>query len=498
MRPRQLRFDLRDDRGAALLFVAVVALVLFGFAAIAVDSGMAFNERRQDQSAADVGALAAGQFAKPVASADCTGYTGENLARCNGAVAAMQVADATLDSPSLVNWSDSSKCGTPPTGFITSPITDCVAFNSNLQRAWVRIPTVDQPTFFARVIGTNTVAVSADAIANTSLGFRSQVLPFLLPGISTAEDYNCLKTGPNPDWDVCEDLPSTGNFGSMDFFLYGNDDLGTTEKCSGGTNGRLVSNIARGVDHPLGIHPTGTGAGIEEPDNCPIFSAEPDMVQGQPGVGSNLEEGLLYGGSDYSSTGAYTGRIQTSTGTGYKVRKNQGSTPEAWVDDTPLWHYLIDDMSGLPGIVQTKCDKGVIDTRQEMVDCITAAKNNHVVVFKDEIASSVRLGFTPEVWEWDFLTPGSYYHIKDFRPVYIDATYFGCNASSCEAVYTPGVADTGSCPADPAGITCGTPANGNKTLDAVTAYILSKDILPEIARNPSPGESNQRIFNLSE
>ena len=47
----------------------------------------------------------------------------------------------------------------------------------------------------------------------------------------------------------------------MDFFLYGNIDRNTTRKCSGDENGRLISNIARGVDHPLVSIPPAAGLG---------------------------------------------------------------------------------------------------------------------------------------------------------------------------------------------------------------------------------------------
>jgi hypothetical protein len=486
------------DRGAAAITIAITIFLLFGFAAIAIDAtGLGFNERRQDQSAADVGALAAVQFAVPkdLGNLECAGETGIDLSRCNGAVEAMEVANATLDDSSLAIWSDATRCATPPAGFNVSPITDCVAFNFNNQRAWVRIPRIDKPTALARVIGIDTISTSADAIAGSSIGGSGPILPFLLPGNAAGGDYNCLKSSANPKFGACDDLPGTGNFGSMDFFLYGNVDFGYTSKCNGDTNGRLVANIARGIDHPLGLHPTGSGSGKEEASNCPDFSTEPDMADGQPGVGSNLEDGLLYGGSAYAPN-PYPGRIQDSGG--FLVRNAGGPKAAARVDDTPLWTFLLSN-SGTP------CDNGDVDTPIEMVACINWAKTDVAgphVVFNNLLVTAQRLGWTPAVWEDDFVGGSSQpYHIKSFLPVYIDTTFYSCTGSQCDIMHTPGVGDPGGgCPSNPnpAQITCGTPGPFNKNLVAVTAYVLSQEIVPDNAKTPFPGAENQRTFNLTE
>ena len=47
-----------SDRGASAVTVAVAMVVLMGMAAIAIDLGLGFNERRQDQTAADVAVMA--------------------------------------------------------------------------------------------------------------------------------------------------------------------------------------------------------------------------------------------------------------------------------------------------------------------------------------------------------------------------------------------------------------------------------------------------------
>lgn len=368
------------------------------------------------------------------------------------------------------------------------------------------IPFIEKPTTIAKAVGIRTITISADAIAGSSLGFRGSVLPFLSPGNAALANYNCLKSGPNPSFGACAANPTTGNFGLMDFYMYGNADFGYTARCTGDTQGRLVTNIARGIDHPLGTHddgPSGVGEDRPEQANCPNFNAEPNIVSSQTGVGSQLEDGMLYGDNTYTSpTTSYPGRIQVTSG-GTLVRNAQGGTPASRVDNTPLWSFLLDD--GSLGL--TPCDPDTVDTPAEMVDCIAWAKNPDPIlnappriVFDDDLGTSIRFGFTPSMWEPTILPGGSDYHIKSFLPVYIDTTFFACNNNGCDIMHTPGVDDTGPCPNNPANsrITCGTPGPGNRALDGVSAYILSLDIVPDNARSPSPGAANQLRFSLIE
>jgi Flp pilus assembly protein TadG len=481
--------DLSGDEGASALLIALCMVLLLGFAAVAVDAtGLGFNDRRQDQSAADVGALAAVQFA--VVDDLGNGCTGTNIdiARCNGASEAIEVANATLDDPTLADWSDSTKCGSPPSGFTAvTGVSPCVAFDSNLQRAWVRIPTITNDTSLGGAVGLNTISTSADAVAGSEYDPPAGVLPFLLPGNAAGADYNCLKASSNPNFGACEDLPTVGNFGSADFFLYGNDFKQWDVKCSGDTNGRLVANIARGVDHPLGVYDPTNPDERQEASLCPIFGAQPNTVDSQTGIGSNLEQGLLYGDTAYAA-GPYPGAIQDSSG--FTVRNSGGSKAAAIVDDTPLWDYLKTGL-GPP------CNN--VTTPAEMETCINDAKANDTVIFTDDLADSgIRFGWVPELLESDFT--GNPYHIVDYRPVYLDTTFYSCSANLCEIIHTPGVADTGACVATPPEprTTCGTPGNQNKTLAAVAAWVLEADIVPDNAKTPPPGSSNQRQYNLSE
>jgi Flp pilus assembly protein TadG len=488
--PTQRILD-RDD-GASVVVVALSLTLLLLFIAVAIDAaGFGYNERRQAQSAADVGALAAVQFASPsfVGDPACASLTGLAKSRCNGAAEAMEVANSTLNDPSLADWTDASRCPNRPAGFTASPLTPCVAFNANNQRAWVQIPILRRPTTIARAVGFDSISVSAAAIAGSSLDFPGSVLPFLLPGNAASADYNCLKAGSVPNFGPCTELPTTGNFGAMDFYLYGNLDLNYTERCTGDENGRFNANIARGVDHPLGLHPTGNGSGRIDRDHCPDFGAMPNMVYAQTGNVS-IEQGFLYGGTSYAAE-PYPGRIEDPDG--FMVRGPQGNTAAAFIDDTPIWDYLRDDLGG------TACDSSVVDTPAEMDSCVSWAEGVGRVIFDKAIIDATRFGWTPSVWENDFSGGSSVpYHIKGYQPVYLDTTFYGCSSGLCDIIHTPGVADSGACPTNPAEarITCGTPGGGNKNLVAISAWILSPSLVPDAAKAPAPGDNNQRAFNL--
>ncbi|HEX6219873.1 MAG TPA: TadE/TadG family type IV pilus assembly protein [Acidimicrobiia bacterium] len=477
--------DSNHDKGATALVVALCMVVLLGFAALAVDAtGLGFNERRQDQSAADVGALAAVQFAVTTNLGNGCSGTNSQIARCNGANEAIEVANATLDNPSLADWTDATKCATPPAGYTATAVSPCVAFNSNLDRAWVRIPTITNDTTIARTIGIDSISTSADAIAGTEYDPPGGVLPFLLPGNAAGSDYNCLKAAANPNFGPCEDLPVVGNFGSADIFLYGNSFLEYTAQCTGDSNGRLTANIARGADHPLTEY-VAPGPEVQEWANCPIAGAQPNTLNGQPGVGSGLESGLAYGGTAYAAN-AYPGAIQDTSG--FTVRNAGGPKAAVQLDDIPLWDYLLTDPQG------SACD--TVTNPVEMDGCLNWAKGAGIEVFDPSLADAKRFGWVPELLEADFT--GNPYHIVGFRPVYLDTTYYSCNATQCVIMHTPGVSDTGACIADPPDtrVTCGTPGNWNKDMAAVTAYVLSTAIVPEAAKAPPPGSPNQRTYNL--
>ena len=62
---------LSGDNGAVAVLVAILAVVLFGFAALVIDVGALYHERRQLQNGADAAAFA---VAQACAAGDCGDY----------------------------------------------------------------------------------------------------------------------------------------------------------------------------------------------------------------------------------------------------------------------------------------------------------------------------------------------------------------------------------------------------------------------------------------
>ena len=176
-----------------MVLVAFSLVLLMGMAAIAVDSGIVFNDRRQQQSAADVGALAAVQFAKTTlisGNATCNSEVDEDFAACRGAEEAMDVVDGTL--PGRYSAADWLACvdATMPAEFTQiSFISPCINYTGNLQKVRVVLPGTDVDTAFAAVIGFDTVKVGAFAEAGLDLNVSADVLPFAI-GPSAGRGYS--------------------------------------------------------------------------------------------------------------------------------------------------------------------------------------------------------------------------------------------------------------------------------------------------------------------
>lgn len=119
----------RQEEGASLVYVTLLLLVLFGFAGLAVDGSNAYFQRRRLQTAADAAALAG---ARSLALAQ------------NGTQIGNEVEDIAVDSNGATasTWS---------------------AINSN--KGVSVQATKDVDTFFARVIGIDSLEVSASAAA---------------------------------------------------------------------------------------------------------------------------------------------------------------------------------------------------------------------------------------------------------------------------------------------------------------------------------------------
>ncbi len=121
------------EGGQTLVIVALAMAVLMLMAGLAVDVGMAYNERRDMQNAADAAALAGAQRL-------CDGST-QSVA-LNAAVSAGQLNGATTVSPSATVAEDA--------------------------RRMHAVASTDSDTFFFRLLGVPDIPVSAEAMAECS------------------------------------------------------------------------------------------------------------------------------------------------------------------------------------------------------------------------------------------------------------------------------------------------------------------------------------------
>lgn len=512
------------DRGASALLIALTMILLMGMTALAVDGGLSFNERRQAQSGADFGALSAALLSSFPGSLpnECSGLSDTlEQAACKGAVEAINTTEGNLPGRDL-NWLTCSDPITDPTSVFDSgnggftpevrlngdgkldPLgtlqpVDCIHYSSNTHRARVRVPTIDLDTTFAKVIGFDTIQVSAFAEVAGTLPLETKVLPFAIPG-DFSFPYDCLKTGPNPDWGVCKDLPSVGNFGYADIPVYGVDELGTTaqaDNCNP-NNQSLVSNIVRGIDHWIEPHPTGTvspgnkalrdDSGNDTADRtyvCPVWPGNANEIGLQTGVVSGaFETGMVWG---YGS--AERGRIWDESGV--RVRNSGAGNPETFVNNEPLWDYLNSDG-------QAFC--GSVTNTQEMVTCLDDWDDDGVI-FREGAAGirfADRFAYAPLLY--DVFGAQSWYLIEDLLPIYIDNTYWGCSsgggggsAGRCDVIHAPGETSLPSCDpvpeesppgSEPIDTTCGVSGNANENLAGVTTYILKDGMLPDDAKLP--------------
>ena len=127
----------QSDRGATAMLVALSLILLTGMAALAVDLGSAFDDRRQQQSAADVGSLAAVQYANtnhPLPGA-CSGSTLQKAA-CTGGTEAMAVVAGTLNNRfTAAQWTACVDAADDSAGYtIHSTVSDCISFTTNLKK----------------------------------------------------------------------------------------------------------------------------------------------------------------------------------------------------------------------------------------------------------------------------------------------------------------------------------------------------------------------------
>lgn len=492
------------------MLIALCMLVLLGFGAIAVDSGLKFDERRQEQGGVDAGTLSAGIGAQVnPTQPGCGSFAGVELAACNGAVVAMSIINKNADAAyPVAAFDNSTLCPnsafpaeySPGSNGILSRVNDggtnrtldCLRWNENMSKVRVILPITPVNTTFGRVLNVNFINVNAIAEAEAELKRPGQLIPFVVGPSGQGANLTCLYEPPSGIAQPPCDGPTQGNFGFMLPYLYGDSVIGTPVQCTPVANTTIASTLAKGADHIYALNSAVPGVANDRA-NCPNKNQLIDQIDVRTGDPSGPIE---------------IGALETILGTEGRLRCKDGDSAEpdwidpAWsstgpcadvndrhderLDNTPLWTFINPAATGA-------CSG--VNNRAGMTACLASWTPSKGQLFTTALRTSPRLAWVPRV-DIDPASGGSgFYMIEEFLPVYLQTLYLKCNAAGCDVAFDPGEVSAGPCAGF--GSSCGWPSSGNKKLDAMSAFILRTGMLP-FPLDQFPGAPGQLLYNLSE
>lgn len=259
------------EAGQALVLTAVALVILMGFAGLAIDMGVLRHEKRLQQTAADAAALA-----------------GASNITYGGVKSAGQAAAAS-NGFSDTSTTCSTGCPNPgDIGFVTvtinnPPTSGPHATDPNYVEALV---TDVHPTYFMRVLGTNSEPVTARAVA-TDLG-----------GAPTGTNVNCITTIGAPNKRIEPGFSASGSVTLQAPQCSVQDD---GNFISGGGANLSVTAASIGVSGTVTENGTGT------------ISPQPESM---PAVGDPINAPALCSGTSCPSSGPITINAGACTGAG--------------------------------------------------------------------------------------------------------------------------------------------------------------------------------------
>ncbi len=468
------------ERGASALLIAISMLLLMGVAAVVIDAGFGFNERRQAQAGVDFASLAA-----------LNASIGANPEDA-GAAEAMTVVAANLPGR-VLDWVTCADPSRPAEYVIVSSLTPCVSFTVNFGQARVRLPTDAVDTTFGRIIGFDQIDVRATAEAIQSSLATADILPLTVGTGSSV----CLFSNQAPQTVPPCNGPNSGFFGYLDIALHGSppaqlDNPPTCEQ--GSTNTRLPINITKGADHLMVEWNAGDPV-VDDWAMCPNLSEDINQLHVETGSPTGaITDGLIDGISGSINGQAFgpgQGRL-VPTAASVDTTSVRGTV----LDNTPLWEFLNSVNCPWSGSVS-----GPVDSHDEMVFCLNDWNTMDGDIFMESLEDHRRFGAVP-VFSPFPSGPGAYL-IDSFAPVWIETIYQNCNANRCRTVFTPFDAPdstvTDPCPAVlVAGtINCGhNHTSGPDDVEGVTALQLEIEMLHPNTQEFFPGSNSLREIHL--
>lgn len=314
----------QGEQGVTMILVALTMVTMMVFAAFAVDIGGVYAERRQDQTAADVAALAAVQ-ALPEGDAAIVATVKDYVHEALG-----EELPAGADG-----W---NSCPRPDGAALATQAAAASCVSYDRTRVRVRLPDRFYPASFGRVVGIDDYRHAAFAVAELAGAGFGGVLPFFATDAQVAQGYDCLiADGPS------ECANYTGKFGVLDFANY-------EPSC---TDGSLPDNIAMGNDHDLSLFgqaphhlaPVRSTAG-----SCPAQPNATDAINGN--AHSQVRSGLVLGEVFRDGGPA---RLQRSDPALSLPRIDAFGVD---LDNTPLWWFIPPDYGPgepQPANIPTSC-----------------------------------------------------------------------------------------------------------------------------------------------
>ena len=488
------------DRGATAIFLAMTLLLLIGVAAVAIDLAQGWNERRQDQTSVDIGAVAG-----------ALSYGESNTSVADEAMAAarnnLDTQYTNADWNALWTGATSTCVFDPPnTAFIPADssigVTNCIGLHPDF--VWVRLPDQLVDTSFGGVMGFDTLTTRAEATVTLLGDAGGGALPFAIRGNSGSGEV-CLDTGPNPE-EPCESNES-GSFGNIAPPLFGNEALNTTPGCSSqsSANNYVPESIAMGIDHILWeFTPTAWGNSNWNPDDDTsqldvrsnldthldeCIDVGEDIAQAKDGVPINTV---------YVDTGNSTKADVTEgmiTGVGFPdggdarlTRATNGNTRQVHgytLDNNALWDFLLDvSVHGIPECNgPTIRGLGTIAERNDaMRDCLEIYPSylppppaEGEALFSDSILQTPRIGVAPRLWHNNLGSGISYRPIQKFDVIFIHGIWFKDGGD-----IVPFYPDDGSAPF----------TAGVMPIEQMTAYLLHDDMVSDAVHTSLGGFSN--------
>jgi hypothetical protein len=486
------------DTGVSAVLVAISLFVLMGFAAVAIDLAVGFNERRQDQTAADIGVMAG---AIETLGSNATirdqilDFTKRNVVDTYSASDWQALWEGCTD-PELASLNASGHNFVPvvaPAGWGVANL-DCISMDGG---GFVRVnlPPLEFDTTFGRAIGIDHLSSRADAIAKIGNRGGGGILPFGLLGTASEGQHVCLRDGSGGLAEEPCDGPDAGNFGALESPFYGTQPDGPSRNCTGSPKKDLVAvNIANGIDHR--IIPDPDGLIINEiVDTCAQMDAgnTPDTLDTFQGLSNGVPEGLATG----PVPGGYTPRLQ------------QGSNPKRNVygsnlDDKPLWEYIDPLVIATTGFdVPPSCELSKFDDSvhadfdwdgdgtmdkpeswEHISSCLDTFVNGDggshnyaytATLFLDNLNESPRFAYVPQFWESTWPSGNGWRHIEKFKATWLQATWWKKGATT--SAFHPGEGGSGDFI-----------AAGNWALIQLSGIVVPDGALPkELRGNPPPG-----------